>query len=127
LKGLQAKREEWIMAGTVTIHKRYFTDDDICDGDIVTEFEEPEVISCETTGEAVYALCNHGLWGYGSLSVDPVPARLSGHEWFTLPEGSVTADEWDANYSGRLMEMSGHLHGWSAAEFARIVREVVGK
>lgn len=111
--------------GTVTIHKRYFTLDDVSDGDINTEYEAPEIIECEDTDDAIGALTERGLCGEYAFSVHPVRLdSLGGHEWFSLPDGSVTADEYDANYTGRRMEMSGHLHDWSDDDFRAIVAAV---
>lgn len=111
--------------GSITIHKRYFTMDDVQDGDIRTSYEEPEEIECEDTDDAIRELEERGLCGPYALSVHPVELdQLGGHEWLSLPDGSVTADEYDANYTGRRMEMSGHLNGWTDDEFRTIITAV---
>jgi hypothetical protein len=106
---------------TVVIHRRYFTMD-VCDGDILTTYEPTETIACADAAEAIQTLTAEGLTGPYALSVHPVPATFSGHEWLSLPEGSVPA----GNDPGARMEASAHLHGWTPEEFAHIMRTVTG-
>ena len=105
---------------TVVIHRRYFTMDDVCDGDILTTYEPTETIVCADAAEAIETLTAEGLTGPYALSVHPVPAAFSGYEWLSLPEGSVPVDD----DPGSRMEASAHLHGWTPGEFAHIMRTV---
>jgi hypothetical protein len=105
---------------TVVIHRRYFTMDDVCDGDILTTYEPTETIVCASAAEAIETLISEGLAGPYALSVHPVPAVFSGYEWLGLPEGSVPA----AGDPGTRMEASAHLYGWTSEEFAHILRTV---
>lgn len=109
---------------TLTIHTRYFTEDDVYEGDINQPYEAPEVLNCDSTEDAVEQLTERGLCGRYALSSHPTPDVLSGHEWLSLPDGSELADTWDANYTGLRMERSAHLSGWTHEDFTTIIKTV---
>ncbi|GAA2627854.1 hypothetical protein GCM10010411_76340 [Actinomadura fulvescens] len=108
--------------GVLTIHTRYYTLDDVHDGDVTPTDENEQEHRDLTPAEAAELLVTTGLCGQYALSVHPVQLdQLTGHEWFCLPDGSVIADTWDAHYTGLLMERTGHLSGWSVQDFRSIV------
>lgn len=132
------------MSREIRIHRTYFHPDDIYEGDIPRDDVRTEVhdeewmidhadnlgdwnddcskwIPASIAQSAADLIAETGCAGRYAYTENPsfVPGG-----WYELPDGETVADEWDANYTGRRMEVSCHLSGFTEDEEAEIYRLV---
>lgn len=97
------------MKGTVTIHRTYFLEADIVDGDYPRDDVTTEVHDGLTAREAADLLTREGL-----------SFQATGNDWAADPDGTYIS-----NYAtGERVETSGHLSGFPDRVTAAIIETV---
>jgi hypothetical protein len=98
--------------GTVTIHRTYFLEDDIVDGDFPRDDVRETVYDNVDAVEAARIVQDEGLSFYATSSESP--------RWASDPDGSYVTDY----YRGERCETSAHLSGFPVRLLDAIVRRV---
>jgi hypothetical protein len=102
------------------ITRRRFTDDDVHDGEIGTDYEPDEVHPLLTaSGESFVVQATRLLADEGLTQFSSWP-QFQSHGWYSNPDGSTIVD----NYTAEREEASAHLYGFTEDEKYQVWLEV---